>query len=421
MKYPFLKIFLAGKHSTSHAKKEWGDADLEKVLTNTLANSELKIPFVAQTVKGKHPDKNLPIYGFADRSTIRKTVTDGVSCLEIQPCEFADGLLETLKDTGLDKLSVRLDGADFSLEHICFVENPAVKNIPALSDYDFSAPKEGKEWIDLSAGTSDDADFADSRMSIVGRVLRSFRDWMIGKHGLEEADKVIPDYGLHELKEWKPELPEWAREQINDALMRVRALEEQTGIRKKTTIISDYNFNNEDDMKELEEVKAAQAKTNADFADYRKAAEEREAAAIARNAALEKQLAEMRDAQIHRDNADFVDSLVREGKVLPPERDLQVQDLNLAAKQETKINFSGAEKTLLEAKKEMLSQRPVLAPLGKPIATKDSAAGGSADFSEDTEEGRRNLAKAAKELMKKENISFSEAVEQLASKEEASA
>ena len=256
MSYPFLKIFLAGSHKTSHSKKKWDDSDLDTILTNTLVNSEEKIPFTAQTPQGKHPAKNLPVYGYADRSTIRKTKADGVSCLEIQPCEFADGLLEALKDEGLDKMSVRLDGADFSLEHICFVANPAVKNIPALSAYDFSADDDTHDWIDLSAGL--DADFADSRMPMVGSKLRSLRDWFIGKFGLEEANKAIPEYGIDEMNQWKSELPEWAREQIDDIFLRVRALEGKTDTGKQSTIITDYNFS-EDEMKELEELRAAQA------------------------------------------------------------------------------------------------------------------------------------------------------------------
>ncbi len=403
MSYPYLKIFLAGTHSTAHSKKVWNDADIDKVLASTLANSEDKIPFTAQGDDGKHPSGNLPVFGWADKSTLRKTTHKGVTALEIQPCEFADGLLGKLKDTPINKMSVRFDGADFSLEHICFVERPAAKDVPPLSDYDFSEGKEG-DWIDLSA----DVDMADSRMPMVGSKLRSLRDWFIGKFGLEEANKAIPEYGIDEMNQWKSELPEWAREQIDDIFLRVRALEGKTDTGKQSTIITDYNFS-EDEMKELEELRAAQAKTNADFAAFQETATKREADLKTSNDLLQKQIAAMQDAAISRDNADFVDALVREGKMLPAERDVTVQDLNLAAKNESKINFSGAEKTILEAKREMLLQRPVIAPLGKPIATK-AATGKNADFSMDTREEEIKLRKAAEKLAKEQGVDFAEAL-----------
>jgi hypothetical protein len=413
MAYPFLKIFLAGRHRTAHPKKQWDDSDIDKILASTLAKSEEKIPFTAQLPNGKHPKGNLPVYGLANKNTLRKTTVNGVAALEIQPCDFAEGLLDALKDEGLDKMSVRLNGSDFSLEHICFVANPAVQGIPAISDYDFSA-SDGGNWIDLSSGASA-ADFADSRMSIVGRALRSLRDWIIGEKGLDVANTVLPDYGLDELKEWQPELPDWAREQINDVLMRVRALEERTGI-QQPKIISDYNFN-EEAMKELEELKAAQAKQSADFAAFRESAAKNEAAMKAENEALRKAneallktVSEMREASINRDNADFIDALVREGKILPAERDLQLLELNMAAKTEGKINFSGVEKDMLTAKREILAARPVIAPLGKPIATKSVASGGRADFSMDTYEEQVRLRKAAEKLAREQNIDFSAAL-----------
>jgi hypothetical protein len=303
-------------------------------------------------------------------------------------------------------MSVRLNGSDFSLEHICFVANPAVQGIPAISDYDFSA-SDGGNWIDLSSGASA-ADFADSRMSIVGKALRSLRDWIIGEKGIDVANTVLPDYGLDELKEWQPELPDWAREQINDVLMRVRALEERTGI-QQPKIISDYNFN-EDAMKELDELKA-------DFSAFRESAAKNEAAIKAENEALRKAneallktVSEMRETGINRDNADFIDALVREGKILPAERDLQLLELNMAAKTEGKINFSGVEKDMLTAKRELLAARPVIAPLGKPIATKSAASSGRADFSMDTYEEQVRLRKAAEKLAREQNIDFGSAL-----------
>lgn len=420
MAYPYLNIFLAGTHSTSHSKKQWDEGDLDAVMASTLANSAEKIPFTAQTEEGKHPQDNLPIFGYADRGTLRKATVNGVPALQIQPCEFAEGLLPKLKDTALNKMSVRFNAADFSLEHICFVERPAVKDIPPLSTYDFSAAQ-GKQFIDLSS----DADFADTRVPTAGSLFRSLREWFIVKFGLDEANKALPDYGIAEMQQWQPEVPEYVQEQLTNVSQRITALETEEAIEDGRTMLvadsytpefSDHQPHDEETMKELEELKAAQAKTTADFAAFQETAQQRETALAATNAALQAQINAMREATVSRDNADFVDGLVRDGKVLPVERDLQVQDLNLAAKQETKINFSGAEKTMLEAKREILAQRPVIAPLGGHIATAANAAPaqGNADFSLSTDiEDRAKLTAAAKARAAEKGISFSAALDEI--------
>lgn len=420
MAYPYLNIFLAGTHSTAHSKKTWDESDLDAVMASTLANSVEKIPFTAQTEEGKHPQDNLPIFGFADRNTLRKAVVNGVPALQIQPCEFAEGLLPKLKDTPLNKMSVRFNAADFSLEHVCFVERPAVKDIPPLSTYDFSAAQ-GKQFIDLSS----DADFADSRMPTAGGLFRSLREWFIVKFGIDEANKALPDYGIADMQTWQPEVPEYVQEQITNVSQRLRALETEEAVEDGRTMLvadsyspvfSDHQPYDEETMKELEELKAAQAKTTADFAAFQETAQKRETDLAATNAALQTQMNAMREATTQRDIADFTDALVREGKLLPAERDLTILDLTLASKTEGKINFSGAETDLLTAKKDAYAKRPVIAPLGGHIATAESAAAAQnkADFSLSTDiEDRAKLTEATKRRAAEKNISFSAALDEI--------
>lgn len=419
--YPYLTIFMGGTHATPHPKKTWNDADIDAVLAASSSSSPEKIPFTAQNDAGKHPADNLPIFGYADRSTLRKTTVNGVSALQIQPCEFAEGLLEKLRDTPLNKMSIRLDAATQALEHICFVERPAVKDLPPLTNYDFAA-QAGKQWIDLSAAP---VDFGDSRMPFVGDKLRSLRDWFIGKFGVDEANKAIPNHGLDDMTQWEPEIPQYFREYVDELRERIATLEKKAGIQKKTMVLDDdYDFSQShthnstgEKMKELEELRQQQAQQKADFSAYQEAAAKRETELAAQNAALQKQLTEMRDKATEKENADFCDALIREGKILPVERDLALQDLNLAAKSEQKINFSGAEKSMLEAKKEILSQRPVIAPLGGHIARTDNAQAGNKngkmDFSLDTDEGRNAIAAAAKQRAEEKKISFAAAVDEI--------
>lgn len=420
MAYPYLNIFLAGTHSTAHSKKKWDEADLDAILASSRVNSAEKIPFTAQTLEGKHPKDNLPIFGYADRSTLRKATVNGVPALQIQPCEFAEGLLPQIKDTELNKMSVRFDAADFALEHICFVERPAVKDIPPLSTYDFSAAPD-KEYIDLS---SDVAEFADRRMSSAGDLFRSLREWFIGKFGIDEADKAVPDYSIAEMQAYQPEVPEYVQEQLTDVSQRLRALEnhEQNNgggramlfAEDLTPEFSEHQSYDEETMKELEDLKAAQAKTSADFAAFQDAAQQRETALAATNAALQAQINAMREATTQRDIADFTDSLIREGKALPAQREFIVTDLLLASKTDGKINFSGADVDLLTAKKENYAKVPVIAPLGGHIATAAAAAPAQkADFSLVDPDGRKKLSDEAVKLSKERGISFSAALDEL--------
>lgn len=416
-----MKIFLAGTHRTAHSKKQWSESDVDTIVKNTLASSEEKIPFTAQTADKKHPRQNLPVYGYADKKSIRKFVENGVAGVEIQPMEFADGLLEAAKDFGLNNLSVRLDGADFSLEHICLVENPAVQNIPPISSYDFSAEPADAQWIDLSAGV----DFADNRMWSVGRILRRLREYWIEKHGQEEADKALPDIDIDEMSQWKPEVPQWFTDALDSLRESVRALEEKVGLRKQLNTDPEFTHSttlSEVEMKEIEELRAtltAQGETmktmSADFSAFKEQSAKETEALKADNAAQAKELAVLRHEGRKREHADFVDAMIQEGRILPAAREGVLRNMGFLADADAgKVDFAAGEKPALEAWKDEMRTSPVVAPIGKTIATKQTAAAansGKADFSMDTREDEIKLRDAARKLAAERNIDFNAALD----------
>lgn len=401
---------------------------MDAIVKNTLAASEEKIPFTAQTADKKHPRQNLPVYGYADKKSIRKFVENGVAGVEIQPMEFADGLLDAAKDFGLNNLSVRLNGADFSLEHICLVENPAVLNIPPLTSYDFSADNGNAEWIDLSAGV----DFADNRMWSVGRILRRLREYWIEKHGQEEADKALPDIDIDEMSQWKPEVPQWFTDALDSLRESVRALEEKVGLRKQLNTDPEFTRSttlSEVEMKEIDELRAkfdaqseAMSKMSADFSEFKSAAAKENEAL---KALTEKQAAALEAMQRNarqREHADFVDAMIQEGRILPAAREGVLINMGfLADADEKKADFAAGEKPSLETFKEKMRSAPVVAPLGKPIATKRTAANGSenADFSMDTRDDEIKLRDAALKLAAERNIDFAAALDILLPESEA--
>lgn len=390
---------MAGRHRTSDPKKDWNTADLDAIVTATLEKSSPRIPFVAQTSDGRHPKNNLPVFGYADRDTLRKTTVDGREVLEIQPVEFADGLLSGLRDTPLNKMSISLTKPNLQLDHICFVERPAVADIPPLTSYEFSASDERSEFITID---SEPAQFADDRMPVVGNVLRSLRDWFIGKFGLEEANRAMPDFGLGELEQYKPEVPDWLIKNIEKRLSAVSGTATQT--------IDEYSFS-EAEMNELEQLRTSFSQMQqqvteqaVQFSEYRAGVEQREAKLreqIEILTAENKRVA--RDLQT-KEYADFADGLIREGKLLPAERQFVVDDLMLKS-QVGKYNFSEGEQDAVQKTMEVLKSRPKLGVLNNDVL-KDLP---KANFS--NYEDREGLAKQANTTAKEKNISFAEALE----------
>jgi hypothetical protein len=75
------------------------------------------------------------------------------------------------------------------LRHVGFLgaQPPAVKG---LRDVAFS---------DAEEGVVEFAEVSPYSFSVIGSALRGLRDWMIGKEGLEMADKVLPSYYIDEV------------------------------------------------------------------------------------------------------------------------------------------------------------------------------------------------------------------------------
>lgn len=88
----------------------------------------------------------------------------------------------------------------YYLRHVGFLgaEPPAVKGLQPVA---FAESEDGVVTLDFAEDTS-------LRLSLV-RVLRSFRDWLIGKHGVEVADQIVTNWELESLApEPSPEFAE---------------------------------------------------------------------------------------------------------------------------------------------------------------------------------------------------------------------
>jgi hypothetical protein len=156
-----------------------------------------------------HPKDNAPAYGWVKAlKRVGETLV----------AEFKDLVPEfvAMVNQGLfKKRSVSLF-PDRSLRHVGFLgaAPPAVKG---LADCAFADPDSVTLETDVEAAFSEEPpaaaaevthrDFSDYRIPVVGRVLTSLREWMIEKFGVEDADKIVSNYDLDELKQWIPESP----------------------------------------------------------------------------------------------------------------------------------------------------------------------------------------------------------------------
>jgi hypothetical protein len=177
----------------------------------------------------------------------------------------------------------------YYLKHVGFLGAmpPAVKGMP---DPEFA---EGEDGVLVFSEALDPKEFGDWGDRVNAGLWRRLRDWFIGERGLEEADKIIPDYEVNTL----------ATEAVREESVPVGFSEASQPTHKKETATMptpEELAAKEAEIKKQEEALAAQA---ASFAE--------------REEALRKKEADARRAEV----AEFVEGMVKEGRVLPVHRD----------------------------------------------------------------------------------------------------
>ncbi|OIO04834.1 MAG: hypothetical protein AUJ49_02085, partial [Desulfovibrionaceae bacterium CG1_02_65_16] len=246
----------------------------------------------------------------------------------------------------------------FYLRHVGFLgaAAPAVKGLKPVA---FAAGEEGV--VEFSAFAEGDA-WADRQNASLWRQLR---EWLLAKFGQEDADKAVAP---------------WLVESVEDAARKELLTTQQENQNKPAFAEGNAAKPN------FEEVNVDQKEKEALAAERAKLAEER--------AALEKQRAEFAEREtklketeagrIHTEHVAFAENLVKEGRLLPANKEATVGLLDSLAKSGGSMEFAeadGSKKTVadVEALKNMLSASPKLVAFGE-LATGDLDAGGSASF-----------------------------------------
>lgn len=325
-----LHIFKPGRHTAmSGVELAFSEADL--AATAAAYDSALH---EAPIVVG-HPAADGPAYGWI------KSLAFAEGGLEAEPEQVDPAFAELVKAGRFKKISASFYPPDspknpvpgvYYLRHVGFLgaQAPAVKGLrsPEFAEDDGAVSFEFGEYDDIANAT----------------LWRSLRDWMIGKFGQDEADRVLPGYQVQQLEQG-------AQDELREAQA------------EATAISPSFSESNHQETSTV--------------------TPEEKAALEAENAQLKAQLAAAKTAQIHKDHAAFAESLVASGQLLPAQQGVAVATLDFFAGAETPIEFGegDAKKPLIEGFKEFLSALPKRIEFGE-AATGEKAASAavSVDF-----------------------------------------
>jgi len=262
-----------------------------------------------------HPKVDAPAYGW-----IQSLSSQGNE-LFAEPAQLNADFSEMVKAGSFKKISASFYTPDSSanpvpgtyyLRHVGFLgaQPPAVKG---LRQVEFNEANEGI------------IEFADWDDVVNASMWRQFREWIIGKFGLEEADKAIPSWQVSTLED------EARKPQSDD----------NNGLTQLPASFAEPKKTSQENIVSPEEALRLQTE----------------------NSALKAQLAATNIAKLTADFNEFLTGLIAAGKVLPVE---QANLLNFAQSLSTEqtVEFGEGETKAshhqVEAFKQLLSARPVI-------------------------------------------------------------
>jgi hypothetical protein len=298
---PF-ELFKAGRHTSA------AGASLEFTEDHLRAAVEAYDPALheAPIVVG-HPRDNAPAYGWV------KALSYADGTITAEPIQVDAAFAEMVVAGRFKKRSASFYTPDapnnpkpgtYYLRHVGFLgaQPPAVKG---LKDVSFSDAEEGV------------VEFADTQFvaSLVARMMRNLREWIIADKGVEAADKVAPDYLISDLEAQ-------AREPANPAPAVMPA------------------FSEDDNMPTVQELQAQLAAKDTEIATLKanqKPADfaERESGLAAREAAVAASEAKAARAAIEQ----RIDAAIAAGRMLKAQRTHAVNFAASLADGEAVIDF----------------------------------------------------------------------------------
>lgn len=318
-----LQIFKPGRHTAMSGQAlTFAESDLQATVA-AYDPAKHEAPLVVG-----HPKADLPAYGWVQSLAF----CDGA--IDATPAQVNADFADMVAAGAFKKISAAFYGPDapgnpvpgvFYLRHVGFLgaQPPAVKG---LRNPAFAEAEEGvvtfSEWDDMTnAG-----------------LWRNLREWILGKFGPEEADKVLPGYDVRAL-----ELG--AQEEINQA----RA---EAEVASAAPIPAFTEPQRQEST--VTEAEAALLRTQA-------------TAQAARIAELEAEKRATALATTHAANVAFCEGLAAEGRLLPAFQAVAVATLDHFATQAAPVEFGEGEAKapLAEAFKGLLAALPKAVEFGE--------------------------------------------------------
>lgn len=365
-----LEIFKAGKHTAmTGLQLDFGEADLQA----SVAAYDPTL-YQAPLVVG-HPKIDAPAYGWV----AALEYADGV--MQAEPDQVDAAFAELVNSGRFNRISASFYTPEspsnpvpgvYYLRHVGFLgaQPPAVKGLKPAS---FA---EGEEGV---------IEFGDWADQVEAGLFRRLREWIISKFGLEEADKALPGWEV-------------------DAVQS-EAAQREIPVEAAPAFGEGHNkqYQEEEDMPTPEELAAREA-----------VVQEKEAQFAERELKLRQQEQTAR----HQEHLSFAEGLVKDGKLLPAQKEQAVAMLDFAAGIEAGqvVEFGEGEGkqtlALEDALKSFLSGQPKIVEFGE-VAKKEGSMSMDGQPAEE-------IAKKAVEFQESESkagrtISMTEAVNHVTS------
>lgn len=329
-----IEIFRVGKHIANDGKSY---SFSEAMLRDACAAYD-PATFTARMVVG-HPKIDDPSYGDVTSLHYRD---DGVVEMEygdVEP-QFAE-LVNAKRFNSISPTWYLPTSPDnpkpghLYPRHIGFLgaHPPAIKGLKSAS---FNEAEEGVvsfgEWADVQHAA----------------LWRRFRDWLIGEKGIEEADRIIPDYQIQSLE----------------------------AAAREPSVSSSINPSYSEQHME----RPIMSLTAEQIAQKEQELAAREAALNTQEAAFAERQSAQNKAARHVEHVSFCESLVKEGKLLPAQQDRMVAFMD-SLDAATTVSFGEAEAVpQLTLLKQHLQSGPKLVEFGEHAAAAEPSTEGIASF-----------------------------------------
>lgn len=329
-----------------------------------------------------HPRDNGPAYGWI------KSLSFDEGTISAEPIQVDADFAEMVQSGRFKKRSASWYLPDapnnpkpgtLYLRHVGFLgaQPPAVKGLKEVA---FSDAEEGI------------VEFSDDQMvaSLIARIARNLREWLIADKGIEAADKVAPDYLIADLEAEARKNPE------PEAAGTMPLFTEEDPMK-----IEELQAQVEALTAERDELKTKSGQA-ADFAERDEALKAREAAVAQAEAAAARATIEAR-----------VDASVKAGRLLPSQRTNSVEFASALPDGETTLNFGEGDKAEKVSPREhylrQIENAPKVVDYQEQAGGSEAPPAGAGDPQSIADKARGIVADAAKAG---KAVSFTEAVAQ---------